>query len=883
MPEPNEHGPESTSVHARACERPLTNAPPSVPRVAWLIAGLAWRRTLNRLPTSFRKRTKTVGNESATRSGTGRKGAPGKLLLLFVSLSVAVSVVTSVTQVVSRVAFAAEQRAHPEVVVVSRATLDGIDWVLQRDPARVPDALNERSHLLRMFEYAAGDEGIPTPRDIDARAEAMLRRFELEGRSAFRASEVELRVWPSPRAWLHTGDPLAMLAPLALIGGLLALSVSLFAIIGPDRDLARVETSLEWWFTFPVSVRGLLLARVLESGLVSPLLWMMVAPFYCVVFWCAGCGYLSYPLAALATAFIGLLAGSLRVAIETTLRATLSLRRVAMVQAGLQLVGSLLLAFALTSVSHVGLLFLIERAHALSAWVLFNPFSLPMAWLLESPRAGLAAGASLLIAPLVVVAATSLGDALLRSGLLRSNGPLRGVRTSAARPEAGIFWRLGPIATKELRSLTRDTGRLTRVLVTPLFAMGLQGLLNPAFHRAVMHEPAHAAAAAFATGCLLLTTGALLSLATESPALWLLHTLPRSLDRVLLKKAQFWAVSVTLLTAIALAIVAMTAHKPALALSPHAALALVGVALYAFIAVALGAIGTDMLETELKRRTQPATARLFMLLSGLFAFALYVPSWWAKFAQLCLSSLLAYALWQKLSEHTPYLLDPTEEPPRRVGVSDGILAALAFFVSQGLLTLLFKRLSFGTGPSLVLAFVGAGLLVTLGSLYVFTRAAVPDLAVTLGLAVPNTRPVRAAWQGLGAGSLGGMVAVGYSVLLSRVDWLRQLYESSEPLLPSPELMPWLGTLAVFAAPLFEEFIFRGLLYRGFRRSLSPLRAAVASALVFALVHPPLAFVPVFGLGVLAAIVFEKTRLLVAPVVAHMTYNAIVVGLSSLSM
>jgi ABC-2 type transport system permease protein len=861
-------------------EAPRRRAP-SVLHVAWLIAALALRRTLNRVPMPWRRRAKEGAGELA-RPGTRRKGAPGRLLLAFVSLTIAASVVTSVTQMVSRVALAAEQQQFPDVVVVSRETLDGIDWVVARDPARVPNTLNERRQLLRMFEYAAADEGIALPSARDARAEALTQLFERTGRSAFRASEVELSVWPTPRAWLHRGDPLAMLAPLGLIGGLLALAVSLFAIIGPDRDLSRVESSLEWWFTFPVSVRALLLARVLESGLVSPLLWIMVAPFYGVVFWCAGFGYGSVPLMLLATTFVGLLAGSLRVATETTLRAALSLPRVALAQAALQLLGSLLLALAFTSLSHVGLGFLIARARTLPVWALFNPFSLPFAWLLEGASGLLASGVALLLAPLAVGSAIALGGVMLRDGLLSGTGPLLGVRGTKPTGGRRVGSWLGPVAQKELTSLTRDTGRLTRVVVTPLLAMGFQGLLNPAFHRAVMHEPEHAAAAAFATGGLLLTTGALLSLATESPALWLLHTLPRSLDRILLHKALFWSCAVTLLTALALLGLSWSAHEPALVLSVHAALALVGVALYAFIAVALGALGTDMLETELKRRTQPATARLFMLLSGLFAYALYTPSWWAKFAQLCLSSLLAYALWQKVHDHTPYLLDPTEEPPRRIGVADGILAALAFFVAQGLLTLLFKRLSFSAGPSLVFAFVGAGLLVTLGALYVFAKAAVPELAVTLGLAAPDTRPMRALLEGIGAGLLGGGVALGYTLLIAQVGWLRELYEQSEPLRPTPELMPWLGTLAVFAAPLFEEFIFRGVLYRGFRRSLAPLYAALASGLVFALVHPPQAFVPVFVLGLLAARVFERSRLLLAPIAAHMTYNAIVVGLAALA-
>ena len=40
---------------------------------------------------------------------------------------------------------------------------------------------------------------------------------------------------------------------------------------------------------------------------------------------------------------------------------------------------------------------------------------------------------------------------------------------------------------------------------------------------------------------------------------------------------------------------------------------------------------------------------------------------------------------------------------------------------------------------------------------------------------------------------------------------------------------WMLPLGVLAAPLFEEFIFRGLVFRGLRRSMRLLPAAVASA------------------------------------------------------
>ena len=60
---------------------------------------------------------------------------------------------------------------------------------------------------------------------------------------------------------------------------------------------------------------------------------------------------------------------------------------------------------------------------------------------------------------------------------------------------------------------------------------------------------------------------------------------------------------------------------------------------------------------------------------------------------------------------------------------------------------------------------------------------------------------------------------------------------------------WVIPLAVIAAPVFEEFIFRGLIFGGLRCSFGVWPATLASAAVFAILHPALAIAPVFVMGV----------------------------------
>lgn len=872
---------------------------PSLLRVVWLIASLALQRSINRRPVLWKRRPKTPeaagSTPSAQRTGTGRKGAPGRLLLVFVTVTLAVNVFTSSAHVVHAVSAAAERAAFPDVVLVSSEAMDGIDWVESRGAPMqgiVPSELNRRDQLVRMFEFAAQDEGLLGKAARHARAEQLTQIFERKGRSGFRESALESVPWPSTKLWYQGADPLALLMPLGLIGFLLAVALIALSVVGPDRDLARVESKLEWWFTFPVSVRGLLLARAVETALVSPLLWLFATPFFCVVFWSAGLGVFGIVVALLATLYLGVLAGSLRVVAETVLRARLSLRTVAIVQAALQVVGSLAMVLAFTATSDVGLTYLLGVARSLPRWTLANPLSLPLCWLLAWPRPVLALASAMLVALVALQLSIVIGGEALRDGLTRSTGPQRGSRTrvsSLERPRARFDQRdggrlslLGAVGHKELLSITRDPGRVVRVLLLPLLMIAFQGLLNPAFFRAIVSNPGHAAAAAFGVGCLVLSSGALLSLANEGAALWLLMTAPWSLDRVLLRKATLWsalAIAFSTLTLLGLGVVT---RRPSLVLTPHALFALVGVALYGFMAVALGALGTDALESEPQKRMHTWTAQLFLLLAGLFAYALYTPSVWAKFVQVSLSALLAFALWQKVRDHTPYLLDPTEAPPASLAVADGIIAALAFFVLQAMLYLFCRQVGAAEGLSLLFGFVGAGLLVSVGALYSFARAGVPALSIALGLSglgATDRRLTRGIVEGVLAGGAAGAVAMLYARSIEHIDWLRDAYAESQELDSSRDMLPWLAVLAVFAAPLFEELIFRGVLYGGLRRSLSARSSVLASALVFALVHPPLSFVPVFVMAVLAATVYERNKLLYAPIAAHMTYNAIVVGIA----
>lgn len=93
--------------------------------------------------------------------------------------------------------------------------------------------------------------------------------------------------------------------------------------------------------------------------------------------------------------------------------------------------------------------------------------------------------------------------------------------------------------------------------------------------------------------------------------------------------------------------------------------------------------------------------------------------------------------------------------------------------------------------------------------------------------------------------------------------------------PSP-LTLLLSFIVVCAiVPLFEELLFRGLLFGWLRLYLGTAFAAGVSALAFAAVHGMLHAIPgIFALGVILALLYERSGSLWPAVICHGAYNAL---------
>lgn len=94
------------------------------------------------------------------------------------------------------------------------------------------------------------------------------------------------------------------------------------------------------------------------------------------------------------------------------------------------------------------------------------------------------------------------------------------------------------------------------------------------------------------------------------------------------------------------------------------------------------------------------------------------------------------------------------------------------------------------------------------------------------------------------------------------------------------LLTLLFTLATIWAPIVEETVFRGGLFRAMRAHLHFVLAAIASALVFGFMHgyPVQLLGPVIAIGFVFALIREWRGSIVGPMVAHFLNNATILAI-----
>ncbi len=84
-----------------------------------------------------------------------------------------------------------------------------------------------------------------------------------------------------------------------------------------------------------------------------------------------------------------------------------------------------------------------------------------------------------------------------------------------------------------------------------------------------------------------------------------------------------------------------------------------------------------------------------------------------------------------------------------------------------------------------------------------------------------------------------------------------------------------GVLVIGIAPFVEEFFFRGFLYKAFKNGIGVWPGALASGTLFGLIHlKPIYFAPLMALGVILALLYQRTGSIWPCIGVHAANNAI---------
>ncbi|MFK7743081.1 MAG: lysostaphin resistance A-like protein [Planctomycetota bacterium] len=803
--------------------------------------------------TDGRRRDAAGGARSRKRQPTARKSSDGLGLLMLMALPI----------FLVQAAFVSSQAVH-KLEVGALKVAPGAELVIDSDLywdmlSSRPKAESEVATVLERNQI--GEDHRPSRSQISAKwRERGLFGFVSEDTLKARSLLVDAIDWPNDRSRRIFTMCAAVLLAVLLV------TLLFLAFGGANATLASGSWIERWLMTFPVPTRALVTARALEYSIVQFLPWLTMMPLLWMVLRALDQPY-ALPLAVLTTLCATFLVGSFRLLGETWLRTRYSLGALKNVQ-GACTIGGLI---GMATVFGVALGksvpdFFVDSCRALPDVVTL----LPGAWALAIPTIGWIALPMGLAVGLGMFAFTVFGTSrLLQRGSMQSQGVDPG-RRGGSSDWLRHAKRLGVVG-KDLLLLRRDRNFMVQALLVPIFIVGLQLLLNPR-----LAEGSGLTAVAYFAGGYGALNGCLQVLSGEGRALWMLYSLPVSIAEVLRRKTRMWggvAVAFSLL-ALALCSLRVKVLDPA-ELAFDAVCVSFGAWCAAHLASGIGVLGANTTGAEVSRQPKVRHVYLFLFLMASYVPPLLTREPATRLVSMLVFGTLSYALWQRALVRTKWLLDPVDDARPQITLLDGSLAIVVFLLLQTLaLAVLNGRSRDGLDTfALTAAFVASGGVALLGTMVVQNVRGV-DVAAGFGLKLRGATAMRvlgACGLGLLAGAVLGVAGLLYLGLLRDAGW------KDMPVIPD-ESMTGMLVLSVVVAPLVEELLFRGLLLTGLMHTVRPTYAVIWSALLFAVVHPEVSWPPVFLLGIICAMLVQRTRLVPAAMCAHAAYNFVVVYL-----
>ncbi len=634
----------------------------------------------------------------------------------------------------------------------------------------------------------------------------------------------------------------------------------LFFSLG-SRQFSQTESDLEFLSTLPVPRSLLMFVRVVERAFINPTFYFLLFPCFVILFQREDHSLLTSAILGLLFALpLFLISGAVQAFIDTGLRLKLKPMRIKMLQGILSMLG-VFFFYLLNMTRGAGLHYLRSLSESLSSFILMTPPGLLILGFYSKtfPYSEM----FYLLIEVLVLAGVSYGLLLflVRDGVVLNSGQssVRKVRGSAIHTPArtSVF---APLVWRELLLLKRDPSYLFQTLLIPVLVFGAQIAIFSSFPDKILTGTAAMLSLGFGMAAYSMLFSCFMGLQTEGKSLWIWYTLPDSLENLVWKKSLKWILLANGFFYVFLCAAILTSRlQVGWSDAPALFAAAAGVPLFGWLATSFGILGFDSAGTNPRRVKQGATYA-YLLFAATYVILFHLHDTWQTLLGVGLMLLVVQSFWQKAKDKVPYLLDPGQLPAAEVSLGDGLIAAQILFVLQLLMSAISPEGAIFR--STFLPGVTTFILILVYFKWMKIRN-VPKF-------VPKEKD-RAVLLALGGGIVGLGIAWVYLGIASHFPWLAgKMDESLSPLWKSD--FRGLMVYAVCGAPVIEELIFRGLIYRGLKRSYPKWVALVLSALIFSVFHPGVAFPAVFVLGVILALIFDETEALFAPILAHTVYN-----------
>jgi len=444
---------------------------------------------------------------------------------------------------------------------------------------------------------------------------------------------------------------------------------------------------------------------------------------------------------------------------------------------------------------------------------------------------------------------------------------------------------------KELLWFKRDRSALVQVILIPLTIASFQLLNLRGVIEASQSAWSTISGAAVVVGTYLLWIVGPRSLSSEGSALWIALTWPRGLEDLLKAKARLWSTVATGVVFLILGYAAVIFPEDGWKIL------LVGMGWIVF-GRSMAEKAVTLVSIPSSGETEPVPiGRRWAASLGMVTFAVGVLSaqWHIAIMGIVYSWITAAAMWQNFRARLPFLYDPWSEklppPPTLMHsmiavsalVEGGSVGTGLFILISGITNVgLAQSIAYGLCAAMVCLFVSsflAGRGVGPGRVWYWYE---PTKSRVSQEDMPGRNGTKQLLLGIALGLVGGVVlgflANGYLSLLLNLPVVGDTIRASQDAMAKNQrLIFWYGLTAVAFAPLAEEYLFRGLLFRALDREWGGWRAVLGGAAFFAVYHQPLAWVPVGLMGIASSLLFKKTGFLVSSVVLHTAYNAVVVS------